>query len=332
MTAQSSGKVTKIVQLTKATNSRLWVKTWWTYTVTAPKAPAVRTPGSAASYAFLAYQSLAPKAAVQWNPCQVVNVRVNLNGAPAGELSLVKEAMNRISQASGLNLNYAGSTTFIPTKAKSLDNEPGVDISVSLAAAGTGAGHSDILPGGGVVGWGGFSSQGFTWMKITKGYVVVDKAALALSATTSGMREALYMHELGHAVGMSHVNDKYQILYPSLSTQQLPASWGAGDKTGLKALGTGPCLSAPTAPENLAVTPSAGGLTVTWDTSKYLLADTLITVYGSNGAQVSQVSSGTKANAILSLGTGTWKIGVKFKGRFGDSPESLTTIDIPSAA
>ncbi|MDP9497989.1 MAG: M10 family metallopeptidase domain-containing protein [Actinomycetota bacterium] len=45
------------------------------------------------------------------------------------------------------------------------------------------------------------------------------------------------LHELGHLVGLAHVEDPGQLMHP----QGRIAAYGAGDLRGLAAAGSGPC-------------------------------------------------------------------------------------------
>jgi hypothetical protein len=51
---------------------------------------------------------------------------------------------------------------------------------------------------------------------------------------------AVVLHELGHLVGLDHVTAANQLMYPQ--SQPGVVDFGAGDLTGLAALGRGTCL------------------------------------------------------------------------------------------
>ena len=84
----------------------------------------------------------------------------------------------------------------------------------------------------------------WTW-KITQGFVVVDPTAHVTGGFARGIsRGALLMHELGHVTGLGHTPDALQVMSPVLSSSSY-ASWGSGDKAGLRAVGaTNGCVTA----------------------------------------------------------------------------------------
>jgi hypothetical protein len=58
-------------------------------------------------------------------------------------------------------------------------------------------------------------------------------------------------HELGHAVGLAHILDPFQLMSP----MPVVVDWGRGDRAGLQELGQGPCLDIPTAELHAAIVP-----------------------------------------------------------------------------
>ncbi len=73
------------------------------------------------------------------------------------------------------------------------------------------------------------------------GVVFLDAATMseAVRAGLSKQMEAVVLHELGHLVGLAHVDDPQQLMFPRAQTKV--ATYGAGDLAGLAALGRGAC-------------------------------------------------------------------------------------------
>lgn len=73
---------------------------------------------------------------------------------------------------------------------------------------------------------------------ITAEVTLVTSADLATGLGPASWGSAL-LHELGHAVGLGHVRDPQQQMFPTISNTR-PAEWGRGDLAGLRELSP-PC-------------------------------------------------------------------------------------------
>ena len=70
------------------------------------------------------------------------------------------------------------------------------------------------------------------------GQVALDGADMRNKS--DGFVKALVLHELGHLVGLDHVEDQRELMYPTMTGLR---SFGPGDRSGLAALGAGRCIS-----------------------------------------------------------------------------------------
>ena len=201
--------------------------------VPAPPAPSGR--GSASAYALNRYSD---GTVLRWNPCAPITYRVNLDQAPPGALADVQTALRAVSAAGGLQFSYLGATSRVPQRSWFSSWPAGEAQLVIGWASSSGAGSSDFLPGGQVVGQGGWSARGGNGkaLQIVNGVVVLDRASTLLtSGFGSQGRGQLLLHELGHAVGLSHVSEQAQLMYPSITFSV--GAFGAGDVAGLRAVG-----------------------------------------------------------------------------------------------
>ena len=66
----------------------------------------------------------------------------------------------------------------------------------------------------------------------------VETYELASPRDTESVQLAVLLHELGHLVGLAHVDDQGEIMYADGVTR---TSYGAGDLDGLARLGAGGC-------------------------------------------------------------------------------------------
>lgn len=167
-------------------------------------------------------------APLRWNPCQAIRYTINMGGYDESFRPVIIESIERLEAATGLPLVAAGNTAFMPTNAnQSLTGSPS-----ELVIALTDEGQTDLLPGS-VVGRAGivFSSS------IIRAAVVIDMGDVGGNPPWSGTGVgAVLLHELGHAVGLDHVNNATQLMN-SVATQGGPTTYAAGDLTGLWQVG-----------------------------------------------------------------------------------------------
>jgi hypothetical protein len=91
-----------------------------------------------------------------------------------------------------------------------------------------------------------FSGDGVHFPIARTGAVALDSHGFA--SLTRRERSNLYLHELGHVVGLDHVGDRKQVMYPLVSKSS-PAKYAKGDLAGLRRLGKpAGCLQLPARP------------------------------------------------------------------------------------
>jgi hypothetical protein len=182
---------------------------------------------------------------VRWDPCAGrIGYRVNVRALDRGDRSrAVRETKARVRQlarASGLRFSYRGKTSFVP-RTDNASSQP-----AQLVVAYTTPEHTDYPLAGAVAGYGGTH---FGWSTgtdrsvsygVTSGYVIIDVPdtdSWSTSLRRGGVtRPGLLAHELGHAVGLEHVSDRHQLMYPTLHAKS-PRSYAAGDRAGLEQVG-----------------------------------------------------------------------------------------------
>jgi hypothetical protein len=202
--------------------------------------PAVAAPNPA--YSFMAVQDdgVTP---VAYDPCRPVHYVVRAEGEPAGGRQMITEAFLRLSQATGLQFVADGETTESP----SADREPfqpdryGDRWAPVLIAWSDQGEVSDL--GGDVAGLGGSQPvQPLMGPAVyVTGQIVLDGPLFSEAMALPGggpVARAVVLHELAHVVGLGHVEDADQLMFPYASRTDL----GDGDLTGLALLGQGVCV------------------------------------------------------------------------------------------
>jgi hypothetical protein len=202
---------------------------------------------------------------VRWAPClkgkdgtQVISYKVHTGGKP-GRVRLVKEAIRRLHRATGLDFSYAGKTSYIPQAdplaqrldAAAMEHKTNVPLVVAWARKGAVSEGSTLLTGteagvGSIVWRYTLRSQ----LRLSDAAVVIRRGptGLAHGFGAGGSVGTLLLHELGHAVGLRHVEDKSQVMYPVIGSWS-PGTYAAGDRGGLEEVGAAAgCMSGPWIP------------------------------------------------------------------------------------
>jgi hypothetical protein len=162
----------------------------------------------------------------RWNPCQDVVVLVNFAGAQPHARAAFDDAIQQARAATGFDL-------------------PVVETSATTAANGqlivrwgTSADNSSLA--GSVLGIGGFS---YSTTQIVRGSVLLRSDLTYASSGSADLLTGTLAHELGHALGLAHVNDSTQLMYPYANGLD---EYQAGDRSGLALLGKNqPCIAYP---------------------------------------------------------------------------------------
>jgi hypothetical protein len=212
----------------------------------AASSPLGTPPASTGSTAFVLQESPDPgQRFAAYDPCRPVHYVVRQDFALPGGDALIREAVAATSAASGLQFVYDGTSTEAPAdeRAAFQPDRYGKRWAPVLIAWST----PQESPGlaGDIAGDGGstFIQAPGQPMVLAAGQIRLDAPDLAgiLASRPDGTDQvrAIIMHELGHVVGLDHVNDPGQLMH---ADNMGVVDFAAGDRAGLALLGSGPCV------------------------------------------------------------------------------------------
>jgi hypothetical protein len=209
-----------------------------------PRGHPLPPPPGGGAYTFVSTQTdgVTP---VAYDPCRLVHYVIRPDGAPAGGEEAVTAAIARVSEVTGLQFVYDGGTDE-PTTLDREAFQPGRygDRWAPVLIAWETDVQNPALAGE-IVGEGGSTavSLGDGPQVLVTGTVSLDAGQMPQildRRNGTAIARAIILHELGHLVGLGHVDDDRQLMYPE--TQGDVLDFAAGDLTGLAAVGSGLCV------------------------------------------------------------------------------------------
>ncbi|MGY1916856.1 matrixin family metalloprotease [Blastococcus sp. SYSU DS0973] len=201
-------------------------------------------PPEGGSYAYVSVQEdgVTP---VAYDPCREVRYVLRPDAAPPGTEPMVHDAVARIGELTGLRFSFDGYTDE-PLAGDRLPYQPeryGDRWAPVLIGWQTETENPALA--GDVIG-----AAGSTAVSLGDGPRVYVTGTVSLDAGQApqvlGERDgaailrSVVLHELGHLVGLSHVDDDRELMFPE--TRRAVTDFASGDLTGLAALGGGPCI------------------------------------------------------------------------------------------
>ena len=221
-------------------------------TATPPKATAPAGASSEAAEAdgWAAWDHNDDGHPVRWDPCSPIDMVVNDEGAYPGFRTDLDAALDEVRELSGAQLRMLGEVDERPHPRRPVHQpdrygDDWAPVLIAFAEPGENElplRHSDrglaspvaVGPDGDRV--------------YVTGQVVLNAERDDLVAGSDERADAwgaTLRHEVGHLLGLAHVDDERQLMHPHAADG--PVDWGPGDRRGLAALGAGECLEVPDA-------------------------------------------------------------------------------------
>lgn len=189
-------------------------------------------PRGEGSFSFLQTQRGSDEP-VGYDPCRPIEVLVNPDGAPDNYDELVDTGLDRTSAATGLSFIRVGLTDNRDVMTGPFPRREPVLIAWATE------GEVPALAGD-VAGLGGSVAVGQPGaLRYVTGRVVLDSDVFAsFGPDEQPFAQAIVDHELGHLVGLGHVDDPRELMY---ADNVGVTTYGPGDREGLAELGSVDC-------------------------------------------------------------------------------------------
>ena len=201
---------------------------------------------AAAGPGLFRYTAVQPdgRTPVTYSPCRPIHYVVRQAGSPANGTALIDQAVARVSAATGLRFINDGPTneSITQDRAHYQPDRYGDRWAPVLVAWAT----SNEVPDFGIDILGEAGSQRLTrpggQFTYVTGTVTLNSTKMQRLIDRTGPNSArsVIAHELGHLVGLAHVDNANQIMFPR--AQPTVTEFGSGDLAGLAHAGSGDCV------------------------------------------------------------------------------------------
>lgn len=186
------------------------------------------------SYAFVATTTSGDP--IGWNHCKAINYVVNPAGAPEDWADIIRGGVGEITDASGFRFQYDGTSVDRSFLTRTIDPDDPPPVLIAWADA-------DEVPdlAGSTAGIGGGTpARVHNRVQYVSGLVVLDTDAFDRMEQRGDERseELILAHELGHVLGLDHVDDVDELMNAEFVGQP---GFGPGDRKGLEKLHELPC-------------------------------------------------------------------------------------------
>ena len=173
---------------------------------------------------------------VGWDPCEPIHYVVNPEGAPSDWKDVVENGIETVEDASDFDFTYDGESDDRQFGQRPVKDDGAHPVLIAWATP-----AEEPKLSGKAVGIGGSTpAQRGGKVRFVAGIVVLDAEAAKqmMLGGRSKDQELILAHELGHVLGLDHVDDTGELMNPQYVGQR---GFGDGDKDGLAILHDIPC-------------------------------------------------------------------------------------------
>lgn len=218
-------------------------KKLWTGLLTGLVVLVMAAPSALASTDYTGFYSERELSRAGWSTCRPITWTVDVSGLKSGaardEIAALKQAWRQWSRASGVRIEFAGRErlAFDPMTygLRPVNGSPRTDNHVYIALK---TRAQVPIMARNAVGLAMPTQVMLPTQEITAGMAIFRRGYVVEQRRVSPDRvRHLYLHELGHVLGLGHAADAVNIMHPTLNER---TALGAGDRAGIFAH-TQPC-------------------------------------------------------------------------------------------